>query len=223
MGSKWTDLSDCKICLKKACQILTFINFQHAEHLLRHCSDCPYFSARKKADGIFSQTDRAMYSNVQDFLTQYAHESASTQKLLKAVSDTHFNVEPNEHVRSTGRLSWHIGKAVSSIGSVLPISMKTFGDADKPSTAAAAADIHRHSSEELLREVGSKINNDMLGQEVNFYGWKMPISQMLWTLISHEVHHRGQLQVVMRMVGDMPVGVAGPTDEEMKAMMAQQN
>ncbi len=161
-----------------------------------------------------------MYSNVQDFLMQYGYESGNTNKLLAAVSEAHFNEEPNEHVRSTGRLSWHIAKAVSEFGALLPITVTKVGEADKTTTPAAAAALHSRSAAELMAAVQSTITNEMLGNEINAWGMKMTVSSLLWMLITHEIHHRGQLQVVMRVVGDMPVGVVGPTDEEMKAMMA---
>ena len=161
-----------------------------------------------------------MYSNVQDFLTQYAYESAATNKLLAAVSDANFNVEPNSKVRSTGRLSWHIAKAVSEIGSLLPITITKATAEDKPETAAAAAALHRKSADELMAAVKSTITNDMLNNEINAWGMKMTVASTLWMIVAHEIHHRGQLQVVIRVVGDVPVGVVGPTDEEMKAMQA---
>ncbi len=163
-----------------------------------------------------------MYSNVQDFLTQFAHESAATTKLLAAVSDAHFNDEPNAHVRSTGRLSWHIAKAVSEIGGLLPVSLTKVGDSDKPLNAAAAAALHSKSAAEVLAAVKSTITNDMLGNEINAWGMTWTVSSILWMIVAHEIHHRGQLQIVMRVVGDVPVGVVGPTDEEMQAMMAAQ-
>ncbi len=161
-----------------------------------------------------------MYSNVNDFLAQYALESKATNKLLAAATEAHYNTDPGPGIRSTGRLSWHISKAVSEIGSLLPITITKATADDKPATPAAAAALHAKSVEELLAAVSSTISNDMLNNEVNAWGMKMTVGSTLWMLIKHEIHHRGQLQVVMRSVGDMPVGVAGPTDEEMQQMMA---
>lgn len=161
-----------------------------------------------------------MYSNVQDFLAQYGSVSQATHKLLSAVSETNFNHEPNEHVRSTGRMAWHIARAVGGLGELLPINVTSHGSDAKPATAAATAALYENSAKELMSEVKAKISNDMLGNEIDFYGMKKTIGEHLWTIVSHEIHHRGQLQTIMRVVGDVPVGVAGPTDEEMKAMMA---
>jgi len=55
------------------------------------------------------------------------------------------------------------------------------------------------------------------------FGMKMTVSGVLYMILAHEIHHRGELMIVVRWVGDMPVGVVGPTDEEMQAMMAARN
>ena len=46
------------------------------------------------------------------------------------------------------------------------------------------------------------------------YGQTWPRGQALWGLIAHEVHHRGQMTVLMRQAGIVVPGVYGPAREE---------
>jgi uncharacterized damage-inducible protein DinB len=47
----------------------------------------------------------------------------------------------------------------------------------------------------------------------------MPIRHMLWgAILSHLVHHRGQLSLLCRLAGGTPPGIYGPNREETAAM-----
>ncbi|MBL7973376.1 MAG: DinB family protein [Candidatus Kapabacteria bacterium] len=163
-----------------------------------------------------------MYSSVSDFLAQYKHESQSTAKLIAAISDTNFNNEPSPKVRSTGRMAWHIARAIGGLAGSLNINATHYSEDQKPGTAAEVLALYNAASSELLAGVEANITNDMLGNEVVMFGMKMTVGGVLYMILAHEIHHRGELMIVMRWVGDMPVGVMGPTDEEMQAMMAAQ-
>ncbi len=51
----------------------------------------------------------------------------------------------------------------------------------------------------------------MYGQE-----WKNSFS--LWALVTHQIHHRGQMTVLMRQAGLKVPGLYGPAKEEWEAM-----
>lgn len=161
-----------------------------------------------------------MYSSVSDFLAQYNHEAPSTAKLIAAITDGNFNAEPNSKVRSAGRLAWHIARSIGGIGSGIGLEMTQFSDEQKPNNAAEAVALYKIASAELTEKIKATITDDMLGNEVSMYGMKWTVASVLYMILSHEIHHRGELLIVMRWVGDTPVGVVGPTDEEMQVMMA---
>ncbi len=48
-----------------------------------------------------------------------------------------------------------------------------------------------------------------------------PVWQMLNALIAHEIHHRGQLSVLMRQAGIKVPNIYGPNYEETQTMMAK--
>lgn len=50
--------------------------------------------------------------------------------------------------------------------------------------------------------------------EDEMYGEKWPRGQSARILIDHQIHHRGQLTVVMRQAGLQVPGVYGPSKEE---------
>ncbi len=49
----------------------------------------------------------------------------------------------------------------------------------------------------------------------------MTVRDLLWNLVlMHNIHHRGQLVLMCRLAGGTPIGVFGPTREQMAAMKA---
>lgn len=161
-----------------------------------------------------------MYSNVADFIAQYTFEAAATEKLIAATSNEQFAFEPHAKVRSTGRVAWHIIHSLGGLAAELNIGITQIDNDKKPTTKEEAVAMYKQASQELLAKVQESITNDMLGNEVNLYGMKLTIGGLLYLILRHEIHHRGELMIVMRWVGDTPVGVVGPTEEEMQAMMA---
>ena len=162
----------------------------------------------------------ATYSSIKDFVNHYQNESPSTLKLLQAVSDQNADSEPTPGVRSTRRLSWHLANSPGEFGKQIGLSTTVYAPSDKPSTMAGIAEVYTKAADEFLSIVQKELSDSQLNDEINAWGvWKTTKGEMLYLLVSHEIHHRGQLQVTMRTVGDMPVGVLGPTAEEEKAMM----
>ncbi|MBX7153978.1 MAG: DinB family protein [Candidatus Kapaibacterium sp.] len=163
-----------------------------------------------------------MYSSVSDFLAQYGYESQATAKLIAAISDTNFNNEPSPKVRSTGRMAWHIARAIGGIASGLNIGLEYLPAEKAPTSAADALTIYKSASSDFIEKVKANVTDDMLQNEVTIFGMQMTVAGILYMILAHEIHHRGELVVVMRWVGDTPVGIMGPTSEEEQAMKAAQ-
>jgi uncharacterized damage-inducible protein DinB len=87
-------------------------------------------------------------------------------------------------------------------------------DAAMPHQAAEFQKAYELASSELLDQVRSKWTDADLIVEDDMYGekWKRGIS--LHVLIEHEIHHRGQMTVLMRQAGLTVPGVFGPSKDE---------
>jgi hypothetical protein len=60
-----------------------------------------------------------------------------------------------------------------------------------------------------------------LERSIPFLIGPMPIRDILWNaIISHGIHHRGQLSLMCRLAGGQAPGLYGPNREEMAAMRA---
>ena len=66
----------------------------------------------------------------------------------------------------------------------------------------------------LLDQVGDKWTDAALKVEDERYGEKWERGFTLYVLLVHEVHHRGQVTVLMRQARLMVPGIFGPSKEE---------
>ena len=70
------------------------------------------------------------------------------------------------------------------------------------------------ASQEILQQVTTTWTDESLQQEDDMYGMKWKKGLTLSILITHEVHHRGQMTVLMRQAGLKVPGVYGPSYDE---------
>jgi uncharacterized damage-inducible protein DinB len=76
--------------------------------------------------------------------------------------------------------------------------------------------------ESAARAVGEAVAENwteaMLTENIPMYGEQWPRGNMLWALMAHQAHHRGQMTVLMRQAGLKVPGIYGPAREEWAAL-----
>jgi uncharacterized damage-inducible protein DinB len=163
-------------------------------------------------------------NELERFLSTWDREAESTVKLLRALPPGQYDFRPDAGGRSLGELAWHLaeGDAYMSYGiDSGGFNMETKPpNIERPRTVEALAPgferIHREAVERIR-----KLTPADLERSVQFFSGPLPMREILWTmLISHLVHHRGQLTLMCRLAGGEAPGLYGPNREEMAAMRA---
>ena len=163
-------------------------------------------------------------NELERFLSTWDREAANTVKLLRALPATQYDFRPDTGGRSLGELAWHLaeGDAYMSYG----IDRGGFNMIDKPPnierprTVEALAPGFERIHEEAVARI-RKLAVDDLDRELPFFGRQVAIREILWDMIiSHGVHHRGQLTLMCRLAGGEAPGLYGPNREETAAMRA---
>lgn len=158
-----------------------------------------------------------MFTTVQSFVSGWRNESAATQRVMDALTDASLSQRITPDHRSLGQLAWHIAttihEMVSRTGLVFPAPE---GDehTPAPASAAAIAAVYRSSGKELLSAIERQWSDETLARTTNMYGEVWPNGLTLHILIQHEVHHRGQMIVLMRQAGLRVPDIYGPTRED---------
>jgi uncharacterized damage-inducible protein DinB len=66
----------------------------------------------------------------------------------------------------------------------------------------------------MIKEITEKCSDETLKQEDDLYGEMWAKGKTLGVLVTHQIHHRGQLTVIMRLAGLKVPGVYGHAKEE---------
>jgi len=164
-------------------------------------------------------------NELERFLATWDREAEGTLKLLRALPSSQYDFRPDKGGRSLGELAWHLaeGDAYMSFGiesGRFAMDLNPSG-IERPRTVEELAPGYERVHREAVARI-RKLTPDDLDREVEFFGSRIPIRNILWDMIiSHGVHHRGQLTLLCRLAGGQAPGLYGPNREEMAAMRAK--
>jgi uncharacterized damage-inducible protein DinB len=147
-------------------------------------------------------------------------ELTRTRRMLEAVPDEHWGWKPHDRSMSLGRIANHI---IEAMGLVEAVARRDSFDLTEERGAESP------DREALLRRFDAQADALRAGVAArNAKGWDgawqltrggavmwtMPRAVAFRVLISHVVHHRGQLSLFLRLL-DVPVpGMYGPSADE---------
>ncbi|MBT8380236.1 MAG: DinB family protein [Ignavibacteria bacterium] len=156
-----------------------------------------------------------MYYRLSDFIENWKYESDSTIKVFNNLTDESLSKKFSDDIRTVGRLAWHIVISVSEMSHRTGLTFESVDEnAPVPSTTKEIINEYKRTSDEMLKEISEKWNNESLKIEDDMYGQKWARGKTLGVLVTHQIHHRAQLTVVMRLAGLKVPGVYGPAKEE---------
>ena len=90
---------------------------------------------------------------------------------------------------------------------------------ERPRTVEALAPGYERIHREAVARI-RKLKPEDLDRSVPFFTGPLPIRDILWgMIISHGIHHRGQLTLMCRLAGGQAPGLYGPNREEMAALL----
>jgi uncharacterized damage-inducible protein DinB len=158
----------------------------------------------------------SLIRSVDDFsLEVWKKESASTVKVLNNLTDESLKQKVTPEGRSLGFIAWHITQTIGEMMSKTGIDFPSFDEnAPAPTSAKAIKDEYEKLSAVMVEQVEKNWKDEMLGDEINMYGQMWKRADVLAGLFIHQVHHRGQMTVLMRQAGLRVPGVCGPSKEE---------
>jgi uncharacterized damage-inducible protein DinB len=160
-----------------------------------------------------------MFRKVDDFLKSYDFESKSTQKMLDSLTDASLQQRVASDHRTLGNAAWHIVATVPEMMGHTGLTVAGPAQtAPTPASAKEIADAYRTVSTSLAEQVKAEWTDESLEVVDDLYGEKWARGMTLVALINHEIHHRGQLTVLMRQAGLRVPGIYGPAKEDWAVM-----
>jgi len=156
-----------------------------------------------------------MINKIEDFKNAWMYESSCTRKLMNALTDKSLGQKVSNDHRTLGRIAWHITQTIPEMSARTGLSVVgPEHTAPVPASAEAIKKAYDTAASSLLEQITKNWNDDTLLIEDDMYGEKWKRGATLSALINHEIHHRGQMTVLMRQAGLAVPGVYGPSKEE---------
>ncbi|MGA2764028.1 MAG: DinB family protein [Spirochaetia bacterium] len=164
-----------------------------------------------------------MYTTIAEFINDWTRESGLSLKIERALTDQSLSQKTDPEGRTLGSIAWHMVVMTGMTGSAagLEVAAPPRGT-EPPASAAAIADAYEMAAKSLADQASKKLTDEKLAADINIFGRTMSLASALNGLIRHQIHHRGQMTVLMRTAGVIVPGVYGPSREESAAMRAQQ-
>ncbi|HTP57348.1 MAG TPA: DinB family protein [Spirochaetia bacterium] len=164
-----------------------------------------------------------MYMTVLEFVEDWRRESGISLKVLRALTDQSLSQKSDPEGNALGRIAYHMVKMIGGNGTALGLEVAAPPrEAEPPAQAAQIAAEYEKAAQSLADQVTQKITDSRLPTEITMFGRTMPLAVALQTLIRHQIHHRGQMSILMRSAGVVVPGIYGPSREESAAMRARQ-
>ncbi|MBC9784743.1 DinB family protein [Heliobacterium chlorum] len=156
-----------------------------------------------------------MFTSLPEFFQVWRAESEGTLRIFSALTDRSLQQSVTAQDRTLGRIAWHIVTTIPEMMARTGLEFSSIDpDSPVPATAQEIVEAYRLSSENLLSSIGRSWTDDTLQAERNLYGESWKNSFTLQVLINHQIHHRGQMTVLMRQAGLAVPGIYGPSREE---------
>jgi uncharacterized damage-inducible protein DinB len=159
-----------------------------------------------------------MFRRIADFGKTWEQERSSTLKVLGALTDASLGQAVTKDGRTLGRLAWHLATTPGEM--MERAGLRVAGpahDTTPPATAAAIVEAYEAAAKAVADGVAAW-SDATLEVEDEMYGESWPRGLTLLALVVHQVHHRGQMTVLMRQAGLKVPGVYGPAREEWAAL-----
>ena len=156
-----------------------------------------------------------MYRRIEDFLRNWEYEAESTKKVLASLTDATLKQAVSNDHRTLGRIAWHIITTIPEMMGRTGLKItEVAADSPMPKSAAEFKKAYGDVSKSLQDLVTGTWQDDTLKVFDDMYGEQWQRGASLRILISHEIHHRAQMTVLMRQAGLPVPGVYGPSLEE---------
>jgi len=156
-----------------------------------------------------------MYHTINEFLEDWKTESEATVKVFKNITDESLNMSMLNYKRTIGRLAWHI---TNSIGETMKAAGSQIGATedsnDQPNSASKIIEEYEKASNNMITRIKSDWTDSALKEEVNMFGEMWTKEFTLKVIVTHQIHHRSQMTVLMRQAGLKVPGIYGPSYEE---------
>lgn len=163
-----------------------------------------------------------LFTSVEAFLKTWEYENGLTQGYMDVLTDASLKQAITPEHFNLGQIAWHLTTFPKAFLSQAGLQSEgPTADLETPTSAKEISDAYRHMTTTVTDAMKSQWSDAQLAETKTFFGKQFPIGMALTALIHHQIHHRGQMNVLMRQAGLVVPSVYGPTKEQWVQMQSQ--
>lgn len=156
-----------------------------------------------------------MFTSIEQFKKEWQVVSDETRKIFSALTDESLGQSVANDHRTVGRMAWHIVQTIPDMATRIGLQVEgPAEDTPVPESADEIKQAYDKVAQTLAQQINANWNDETLEVVDDLYGQKWKRGATLYVLIKHEIHHRGQMTVLMRQAGLKVLGIYGPSKEE---------
>ncbi len=163
-------------------------------------------------------------SSIESFIPQWEFEFQITMNVLRAIPEDKIEFKPHDKFFSARRLAWHLVRIEDIFGRGVLKDKIVIGEStlfpDPPATIAEMIAIAEKQHPEIVNSWRA-LDETALQQKIPFTSpdgvvrRELPRKAYLRiTLMHHIIHHRGQLSLMLRLMGAKVPSIYGPSGDE---------
>lgn len=135
--------------------------------------------------------------------------------MLNQLTDESLSQEVTSQNWTLGRIAWHTVTAIGVISSQTDLTLEApTQDYPVPTSAKIISDGYQQARNAFSQAVKNQWSDKNLSDEQDVFGQRLSNFELLIFLIQHQIHHRGQMTILMRQAGLTVPGIYGPSKEE---------
>jgi uncharacterized damage-inducible protein DinB len=155
-----------------------------------------------------------MYKSLDDFFKDWNYEAESTLKVFKNLTDESLSQKVTPNGRSLGFIAWHITTTIGEMMSKAGLKVDVLEENAQPTTASEIVSAYEKANAQFAHKLPHTWTDEMMDDTIQMYGEEWKKGATLHILLAHQVHHRGQMTVLMRQAGLKVPGFYGPVYED---------
>ncbi len=156
-----------------------------------------------------------MFRKVSDAINIFEERSKEFAKFLATLTDDSLKQEIAPGHRNLGRIAWHIACSYPEMAN--RTGLNVIGPSETqpiPASINEIYDAYVETTSSFINEIKTKWTDETLEVVDDMYGMQWARGYTLYVLLFHEMHHGGQMTVLMRQAELTFPGLCGPTKEE---------
>ncbi|SFN30209.1 Uncharacterized damage-inducible protein DinB (forms a four-helix bundle) [Chitinophaga sp. YR627] len=156
-----------------------------------------------------------MYHSITAFIGDWDFEVHKTVSVFSLLTTTTRNVKVHDNVRTLDRLAFHISQVISDIGmQVGLLDQDELAAKPTPADLSQLIEIYKDYHQRMRSAVQTHWQDNILDSDVLLFGKAWKKGDVLSLLVQHEIHHRSQMSVIMRIL-ELPLPeLYGPVRED---------